>query len=184
MLSTTQDIFVDASVLTEPACLPANTCNVDQLAFRGILARALAAVDTLVPSQTNGTLGDILAASAQAAGTQCSGGAKGSACGADWTQSQFDGSTGLSQDLSALNAVLAAMAQGAVLGEQSGASGTSSTGGGNASAASSGGASGTSASASASASPPVQQDENRGEQRAASMFGLLGAMGFAVAFFL
>lgn len=49
----------------------------------------------------------ILQQSAQGAAAQCSGGTHGTTCGNDWASSTWDGSSGLGQDLSALNIILA-----------------------------------------------------------------------------
>ena len=190
ILSMTTSIFVTNStdVLTEPACIPNQTCNIDQIAYRGILARALATVrDSGAAADSNSTINTILSASAAAAGAQCSGGDEGTTCGSDWTAESFDGSRGLSEDLSALNVLLANLPQrvasggGASNGTEGGDDSSSSGSGG--SQTESGDASQTSGAANASSSADAQ-GENRAEQRAASMFGLLGAVGFAVAFFL
>ena len=184
------------NILTEPACLPANTCNVDEIAFRGILARSIATAQSLgtAPSSAgNSSWSVVLDATAEAAGAQCSGGNDDNAdtCGADWTKSQYDGKKGLSEDLSALNALLSALPQKLSVnggGGSGSGNGTATAGSGSASngtSTSSGGAAGTSGGAGANASAPAQQDENGvADGRSASMFGLLGAVGFAVAFFL
>ena len=189
LLNSTRNIFVnDDDILTEPACLPQNTCNIDQLAFRGVLARALAVArdfDVRI-NPLDVDYDAILQASAEAAGESCTQ----KACLPDWTRSISDGSSGLSELLAALNAVVAALPQelGEAAGDSSSGGSSSSSGAGNSTssggnATSSGSPSGTSGGADASNSVPVQE-ENMGEARSASMFGLLGALGFAVAFFL
>lgn len=182
-----QKIFTKDDVLTEIACMPGGTCNVDQIAFRAILARGLAPFKSLVDSGRDAyiNISKILTASAKAAGAQCTGGSNGTSCGSDWTASHYDGSTGLSEDLSALNIMLANLPQkfsGSSSNSSSSSNGTASSGS-DSTSTSSGDASGTSGEANSS-STPDQQGENVGDQRAASMFGLLGALGFAVAFFL
>ena len=120
--------------ITEVAC--ANNCNTDQLAFRAVLARALAQTRALVPetplwtnnSQINVSdlynisasqdaatrtwsirerIDFMLQQSAKGAAEQCSGGKNGTTCGSDWASSEWDGTEGLGQDLSALNIILA-----------------------------------------------------------------------------
>ena len=122
--------------ITEVACAPRDNCNTDSLAYRAILARALAQTRALtdetplwtaddqlnVPSPQNisASLGNgtrawsiheridfILQTSAKGAAAQCSGGATGTTCGSDWASSEWDGTEGLGQDLSALNVILA-----------------------------------------------------------------------------
>ncbi|KAM0715105.1 hypothetical protein Q7P37_009570 [Cladosporium fusiforme] len=123
--------------LTEIACAPTDNCNTDQLAFRAILARALAQARSLTdsmgtpftyPEGTNTTdilrnpppaseripawtthqkIDFIVQQSAKGAAAQCSGGKEGTTCGNDWASSTWDGSSGLGQDLSALNIILA-----------------------------------------------------------------------------
>lgn len=178
---------MEDDVLTEPACLPSGTCNTDQLAFRAILARALAQFQGLVSGESSDSLNvdNILAASAEAAGATCSGGSNDTTCGSDWTANEYDGSMGLSNDLSALNIMLANLPQGfSSRNPNSSSNSTSnSTSSGGGSQTSTGGASATSSSSIASASVEMQ-DQNIGEARSASMVGLLGALGFAIAFFL
>jgi mannan endo-1,6-alpha-mannosidase len=122
--------------ITEVACAAGNNCSVDQLAFRAILARALAqarALITSLPPTTTPTnassianitsaaqtksetaASDLLARiefmlreSAKGAAAQCSGGSNGTTCGNDWSSSVWDGTYGLGQDLSALNVIVA-----------------------------------------------------------------------------
>jgi mannan endo-1,6-alpha-mannosidase len=120
--------------LFEIACAPQQSCNTDQLAFRAILARALSQSRTLITSlpitavasnassianitsssssagaasELHSQIDFILRASAKGAAAQCSGGENGTTCGNDWSSSEWDGTSGLGQDLSALNAIVA-----------------------------------------------------------------------------
>lgn len=122
--------------LTEVACASNNNCNTDQLAFRAILARALAQTRSLITSlpttaiasnvssianitsaaqsQSAAAASDlqsqidfILRTSAKGAAAQCSGGDDGLTCGSDWSKSEWDGTSGLGQELSALNVIVA-----------------------------------------------------------------------------
>lgn len=49
----------------------------------------------------------ILQQSAKGAAAQCVGGENGTTCGSNWASSEWDGTEGLGQDLSALNVILA-----------------------------------------------------------------------------
>ncbi|KAK4959074.1 hydrolase 76 protein [Elasticomyces elasticus] len=124
------DVFTSNDILYEVACEPSHNCNVDQLAFKAILVRALANTRDLtfdhqttashnesIPISTNGSavtsgslhdsINAILRTSARAAAASCSGGADGTTCGSVWTNATWDGSYGLGQELSALEVFLA-----------------------------------------------------------------------------
>ena len=90
----------------------------DQKAYRTRLARAMGNARSLAAESNysvNSTGVDayierittILQTSASAAAAQCSGGQNGTACGSDWVSREYDGETGLGQDLSALEVILA-----------------------------------------------------------------------------
>ncbi|PPJ54426.1 hypothetical protein CBER1_07385 [Cercospora berteroae] len=104
-------------IITEPACIPTENCNVDQIAFRTLLARGLARTRdlTLNSNYTSSDNGDsttyerinwILMSSASAAAKSCTGGESGNVCGLDWTKDEFDGSEGIGEDLAALEVIL------------------------------------------------------------------------------
>ncbi|GIZ42224.1 hypothetical protein CKM354_000550000 [Cercospora kikuchii] len=103
-------------IITEPACIPTENCNVDQIAFRALLARGLARTrDLTLNSNTTSSDGDsttydtinrILRTSAEAAARSCTGGESGNVCGLDWRSESFDGSEGIGQDLAALEVIL------------------------------------------------------------------------------
>ncbi|KAK5120625.1 hypothetical protein LTR85_005983 [Meristemomyces frigidus] len=123
--------FAPNGTLTEIACQSNGNCDTDQLAFRAILARALAnmrdmTLDSTLRQGTGCSLNDtrssancsnigtlhenineLLQNSAMGAAAQCSGGAEGTKCGTDWRSSTWDGTQGLGQSLSALEVVLA-----------------------------------------------------------------------------
>ncbi|KAK3639836.1 hydrolase 76 protein [Elasticomyces elasticus] len=124
------DVFTSNDILYEVSCEPSHNCNVDQLAFKAILVRALANARDLTfdhqitashnestPISTNGSavasgslhdsINAILRTSARAAAASCSGGADGTTCGSMWTDATWDGSNGLGQELSALEVFLA-----------------------------------------------------------------------------
>ncbi|EME83008.1 glycoside hydrolase family 76 protein [Pseudocercospora fijiensis CIRAD86] len=117
-------VFTDDDVLYEVACAPNNNCNVDQLAFRAPLARALGNVRDMVnttvvtlngtsSSSTNKTdyISTIIDRSAQGALRQCAAATNNSQtavrCGSDWSSTEWDGTQGLGQVLSALEIMLA-----------------------------------------------------------------------------
>ncbi|WPV13920.1 Mannan endo-1,6-alpha-mannosidase DCW1 [Fulvia fulva] len=133
-ISTASRIFVDQaasanslgrSILYEVACQPSDNCYVDQKAYRTRLARAMGNARHLAYQSShsvNGTgvnayierITSILQTSATAAASQCTGGEIGTACGSDWVSREFDGSTGLGEDLSALEVILANLPAGQV----------------------------------------------------------------------
>ena len=68
----------------------------------------MANAEALAPSlQYSKSLNDVIDGSAQGAAAQCSGGKNGTTCGANWSTTKWDGTQGLGQDLSALEAILA-----------------------------------------------------------------------------
>lgn len=92
-------------VMTEVACEPVNNCNVDQRSFKAYLARWMAGTIKVAP-YTRDRLMPRLRASAQAAAKQCSG--PDNACGLQWTKlSQYDGSTGIGEQMAALEVIQA-----------------------------------------------------------------------------
>ena len=94
------------NVISEVTCEPLGNCNIDQRSFKAYLARwiAMAAVkadfayDLLKP---------ILEDSAKAAVSTCTGGDDGNQCGLRWTTGSFDGSTGVGEQMSALEVIQA-----------------------------------------------------------------------------
>ena len=90
--------------MTEVACEPSGNCNVDQRSFKAYLGRWLAATTKVAP-WTHDTIIPLLQVSAQAAALSCSGGDTGSACGMRWTTGSFDGSTGVGEQMSALEVI-------------------------------------------------------------------------------
>lgn len=150
------------NVLLEVACAPSGNCNTDQQAFRAILARALAVSKDLDQTKVD----TVLKASAQGAAAACSGGSNGTACGSDWSSGRYDGSTGLGQDLSALEIMLANIPSKATQTANS----TSSS--------SSGGPSGTASGSGAAAASQTGTGDASSLMR--STLGLVCAVGFVV----
>ncbi|RHZ66766.1 glycoside hydrolase family 76 protein [Aspergillus thermomutatus] len=92
------------NVLYEYACETINTCQTDQYSFKAYLARWMGDVAQLAP-WTRDTIVTRLRASATAAAAQCVGGKTGTYCGMRWTTGQYDGTTGVGQQMSALEVV-------------------------------------------------------------------------------
>ncbi|KAI9656276.1 MAG: hydrolase 76 protein [Bathelium mastoideum] len=159
----------DNGTLFEPACEPEHTCDTDQFAYKGILATALARTAYFAPS-TAAFVTPVLNASAKGAAAACAGpsvntstttakldrddatssaAGNGTACGTSWRAGDYDGTSGLSQEIAALSAVLALLEPG--MGtlasvsrpDATGAGGNGSTTTGGASSTASSGAQGT-----------------------------------------
>lgn len=90
----------------EVACEDIGTCNIDQRSFKAYLARWIAAACVRAPF-TYPLLKPILETSAMAAAATCTGGDQGTSCGLKWTTGAFDGSTGVGEQMSALEVIQA-----------------------------------------------------------------------------
>jgi mannan endo-1,6-alpha-mannosidase len=91
--------------MQEQACEDINTCDTDQLSFKAYTSRWLAATTQLAPF-TASTIQPLLKSSAMAAAQQCSG--PNNECGFKWTQgAKWDGTTGVGQQMSALEVIQA-----------------------------------------------------------------------------
>jgi mannan endo-1,6-alpha-mannosidase len=89
----------------EQACEDVDTCNTDQLSFKAFTSRWLAATMQRAPF-TVSTIQPLLKASAMAAAQQCSG--PNNECGFKWTRgATWDGTTGVGQQMSALEVIQA-----------------------------------------------------------------------------
>ena len=95
--------------MTEVSCESFGTCSSDQYAYKGLTAQWMGEAMQIAPF-TADTILSYLKSSAQGAAKQCSGGNNGTACGTQWTKNEYDGKTGLGQELSALNVFLANLA--------------------------------------------------------------------------
>lgn len=103
--------FTNATgVMFEPICETVNTCDTDMLSFKAYLARFMWATTQMMPS-TLPTVQALLVPSALAAGQVCSGGANGTVCGHRWYVGGYDGTTGLGQQMSALEVVQGLLVQ-------------------------------------------------------------------------
>ncbi|WPH01534.1 glycoside hydrolase family 76 protein [Acrodontium crateriforme] len=95
-------------ILVEIVCEPSGNCDTDNLCFKSFSMRWLALTAQLVPELAD-QINPYLRASGKAAAGQCSGGSDGNTCGMKWTQTAWDGSTGVGQQMSALAAIDANM---------------------------------------------------------------------------
>lgn len=129
LLNGTQVFFTSVPqnrppVMLEVACESVNLCNVDQQSFKAYLSRWMAATTKWAP-WTYDYIKPLLQNSAVAAAKQCTGGDNGRMCGIRWVNNSgvWDGTTGVGQQMSAMEVVLANMI------EQAQAPVTNSTGG-------------------------------------------------------
>ena len=89
------------NIIVETACEPVGTCNVDQRSFKAYLARWMAMAAVKAPLIAP-EIKPILRANAEAAVKTCTGGQDGNQCGLKWTTGAFDGSTGVGEQMAAL----------------------------------------------------------------------------------
>ncbi|KAH8908031.1 mannan endo-1,6-alpha-mannosidase, partial [Coniochaeta sp. PMI_546] len=111
LLNGTQVFFQGnkSDIMTEVACEPVNLCDVDQQSFKAYLSRWMAATTKWAP-WTYDTIKPLMASSAVAAAAQCTGGDNGRMCGLRWTDNgKWDGTTGVGQQMAAMEIVLANM---------------------------------------------------------------------------
>ncbi|KAF1911228.1 glycosyl hydrolase family 76-domain-containing protein [Ampelomyces quisqualis] len=92
------------NIMYEWACETGETgrrCNLDQQSFKAYLARFMAKTAVMAPF-TKDTITKYLKASAVGAAKSCSGGNDGVTCGSKWYTGAWDGTSGVGQQLSAL----------------------------------------------------------------------------------
>lgn len=99
-------------IMYERACEPYATCSNDMFSFKAYLSRFMYASAIMVPSIAS-QVSSLMQASAAAAGIACSGGTDGTTCGQKWYTGGFDGTVGLGQEMSALEAVQGLLAKDA-----------------------------------------------------------------------
>ncbi|PQE27826.1 glycoside hydrolase family 76 protein [Rutstroemia sp. NJR-2017a WRK4] len=99
------------NVMYEQACEKVNTCNNDQFSFKAYLSRFMWA-STLMAPFTQEKISTYLTTSALAAAKACSG--DSDACGTRWWVGGYDGTTGVGQQMSALETI-----QGLLTGDAS-----------------------------------------------------------------
>lgn len=94
------------NMIFEAECELKQTCNIDQLSMKAFLVRWLAGTSLMAPF-TAGRVGDLLRTSARGAAASCSGGPFGTTCGSKWYINGWDGTSGLGQQLSAMEVMYA-----------------------------------------------------------------------------
>ena len=99
------------NIMTEVACEPVNLCDLDQQSFKAYLSRSMAATTKWAP-WTYYRVKPLLESTAIAATSTCVGGSNGRMCGLRWTEhGKWDGTTGVGQQMAAMELVLANMIQ-------------------------------------------------------------------------
>lgn len=93
------------NIMSEVACESVNTCNVDEHSFKAYLTRWLTMMTKWAPHTYN-TIMPYLRASSIAAAKQCQGGHNGRMCGLIWYNGKYDGTTGVGQQMAALEITL------------------------------------------------------------------------------
>lgn len=112
LLTGAQVFFIgdEKNIMTEVACESVHLCDLDQQSFKAYLARWMAATTKWAP-WTYSTIKPLLDASATAAAQQCTGDNNGRMCGLMWANNsgQWDGTSGVGQQMAAMEVVLATM---------------------------------------------------------------------------
>lgn len=103
MLKRVTIFFANGTIMYEGACEPNGNCNTDQLSFKAYLSRWMAATAKVAP-WTHDIIMPLLQTSAEAAAKACSGG-DGTVCGTKWTTGSYDGTTGVGQQMSAMEVI-------------------------------------------------------------------------------
>jgi mannan endo-1,6-alpha-mannosidase len=111
LLNNTLNAFFTNDIMIEVACEPAQSCDTDMKAYKGITARWLASTLQMAP-YTSSLILPKMTASAQAAVKQCDANDQ---CGFKWTTANSDGDTGLGQQMNALAVVQALLVGNAAL---------------------------------------------------------------------
>jgi len=91
-------------IMYEFACETVDRCNVDMKSFKGYLARFMWQTTQMLP-QLRPQVASLLTTTALAAAHACTGGDDGRTCGQKWYVGGFDGSTGLGQQMCALETI-------------------------------------------------------------------------------
>ncbi|KAI0602754.1 glycosyl hydrolase family 76-domain-containing protein [Biscogniauxia sp. FL1348] len=131
LLNSTEEVFfygdsTQDRIMIEVACEGVNLCDVDQQSFKAYLSRWMAATTKWAP-WTFDRIKTLLQNSAVAAAKQCTGGDNGRMCGLKWANNsgQWDGTTGVGQQMAVMEVVLANMIQQAKAPVTNGTGGTS-----------------------------------------------------------
>ena len=95
-------------IMSEYNCEIRNVCDGNSALFKGVTIAWLATMTTLV-SDTAQEMMPKLKASAVAAAQQCTGGDNGRTCGSRWYQKNWDGTTGMEQEITGLSAIASSL---------------------------------------------------------------------------
>jgi len=110
LLGNAVSTFFDNKIMFEKQCERDGKCDVDQLSFKAYLARWMASTAVMVPSFQAAIL-PFLSSSATGAAASCKGGGNGQMCGSKW-YTGYDGTTGVGQQLAALDVMQSMLAPG------------------------------------------------------------------------
>lgn len=102
LLAAAKTKFFSNGVIWEPACEQNYNCDTDQLCFKGFLAQYLALVARMAP-YTAADIVPLLESSATAAASHCNTGTNNTMCSMFWTTDSGPQTTGVGQQMSALN---------------------------------------------------------------------------------
>ncbi|KAI9167061.1 Mannan endo-1,6-alpha-mannosidase DCW1 [Paramyrothecium foliicola] len=100
------------NIMYEGGCETVDKCSVDMTTHKGQLARFMWQSTVMMPS-LRPKIEEYLHASAKGAAASCSGGENGYQCGVKWFTKEFDGKTGLGQQMSALETIQGLLIHGA-----------------------------------------------------------------------
>ncbi|OGE55973.1 hypothetical protein PENARI_c003G04757 [Penicillium arizonense] len=104
---TFETFFLTGNIIEDFNCEPSETCNDNEILFKGLTSSWLALTAVLVPSTFDSVLAK-LQTSGAAAAASCTGHNNGT-CGVRWYKSEYDGWLGMEEEISATNVFLANM---------------------------------------------------------------------------
>ncbi len=104
MNSTSYFFSEPSGIMYETGCEPMRNCNTDQLTFKAYLSRFMSYASQVAPFIADNVYTH-LTVSAAAAAASCSGGADGTTCGTSWLTGNWDGTTGVGQQMSAMETI-------------------------------------------------------------------------------
>nr|WCU24493.1 Dfg5 [Candida metapsilosis] len=110
VLDAANAYFFNNSIMQETTCQPSGKCNNDQRSFRCLFSRCLGLTMKIIP-EFEDKIRPNLEASAKGAAQSCSGGTDGVTCGEDWSANGWDNQYGLGEQMSALEVMLALIAE-------------------------------------------------------------------------
>ena len=96
--------FLDSKIIYENKCEKDGTCDTDQQSFKAYLSRWLVGTAVIIPS-TQETITPIIMASAFGAVSSCTGGSNNQMCGSRWYTNNFDGISGVGEQLAAMDII-------------------------------------------------------------------------------